>query len=165
MLIARLSKIALVASVAFYVTLVAVGNVVDYGTNFAFVQHVLTMDTIFPTSQIAGRSIAVPLVHRLAYGLIIAVEWTVAIVCWIGTAAMARQVRAPAAAFRRSKGWAIAGLTLGAILWEVGFISIGGEWFGMWMSSTWNGVQPAFRITLLILVVLIYVTLPEPESV
>jgi len=24
------------------------------------------------------------------------------------------------------------GLTLGLLLWQVGFMTIGGEWFGMW---------------------------------
>ncbi|MQT14368.1 DUF2165 family protein [Segnochrobactrum spirostomi] len=163
MLVARVSKTALVAAIALYVTLVAVGNVVDYGTNYAFVQHVLMMDTIFQTSQIAGRSINVPLVHRIAYGLIIALEWAVAIICWVGAVVMALRLRRPAVVFQRAKAWAIAGLTLGVILWAVGFLAIGGEWFGMWMSSVWNGVQPAFRIALLILAVLIYVSLPEPE--
>jgi predicted small integral membrane protein len=26
-----------------------------------------------------------------------------------------------------------------------GFIAIGGEWFGMWQSSKWNGLQPAIN--------------------
>ena len=48
MLIARLSKTALVAAIAFLTTLVAFGNITDYETNWAFVRHVLSMDTIFP---------------------------------------------------------------------------------------------------------------------
>jgi hypothetical protein len=35
-------------------------------------------------------------------------------------------------------------------------MSIGGEWFGMWMSEKWNGVPDAFRFFVTILMVLIY---------
>ena len=37
MIITRLSKTALVAAIAFFASLVAFGNITDYGTNFAFV--------------------------------------------------------------------------------------------------------------------------------
>lgn len=33
----------------------------------------------------------------------------------------------------------------------------------MWQSRTWNGIQPAFRIYLSILVVLIFVNQPDPD--
>jgi len=35
-----------------------------------------------------------------------------------------------AVVFNCSKSIAIAGLTLGFLVWQVGFMSIGGEWFG-----------------------------------
>ncbi|WP_165679542.1 DUF2165 family protein, partial [Metapseudomonas otitidis] len=63
--------------------------------------------------------------------------------------------------FRAAKGWAVAGLTLGFLTWQVGFMSVGGEWFGMWMSKQWNGVPDAFRFFITLLVVLIYLSLPE----
>ena len=48
----RLSKIALVATIALWLALVAFGNLTDYGSNLAFVQHVLAMDSIFPDAAI-----------------------------------------------------------------------------------------------------------------
>ena len=74
-----------------------------------------------------------------------------------------RDRNAPAAAFNRAKRWAVAGLVLGFVTWQVGFMAIGGEWFGMWQSATWNGVSSAFRFHMTIVAVLIYVSLPEPE--
>ena len=73
-----------------------------------------------------------------------------AILCWIGVYLL-RAIRAGSADFRRAKRLAIYGLTLGFLTWQVGFMTIGGEWFGMWMSQPWNGVENAFRffITLL----------------
>ena len=46
---------------------------------------------------------------------------------------------------------------------QVGFIAIGGEWFGMWMSQQWNGLPSAFRYLTMTLGVLIFVALPDPD--
>jgi len=160
----RLSKIILLASIALFATLVAFGNVTDYRTNFAFVEHVLRMDTVFPDTSIGWRAIHSPALHHVAYVLIIAAEAATAALCWIGAAAMWRARHAPAAAFNQSKKWGIFGLTLGFVLWQVGFMSIGGEWFGMWMSQTWNGVESAFRFFITIAVVLVWVGMEDGEA-
>jgi predicted small integral membrane protein len=54
-------------------------------------------------------------------------------------------------------------LTLGFLLWQVGFMSIGGEWFGMWQSQQWNGVPSAFRFLITIMAVLIFVAMPDQQ--
>jgi predicted small integral membrane protein len=86
-----------------------------------------------------------------------------AILCWIGAFAMFGRLSGDAKSFNHSKKWAIAGLSVGFLVWQVGFMSIGGEWFGMWMSSTWNGIESAFRFFITIIAVLIYVVLPDGE--
>jgi predicted small integral membrane protein len=159
--IARISKTALVAAVGLWASLVAFGNITDYGTNFGFVEHVLSMETVFPDTTIKYRAITNPVVHHAAYILIIAAEAATAVLCWIGTLRMLRDIRKPAGTFDRSKGAAIAGLTVGVLTWQVGFMAIGGEWFGMWMSQQWNGVPSAFRFVVTILGVLIYVAIPD----
>ncbi len=164
MTIIRISKTLFVAAIAFFASLVAFGNITDYGTNFAFVQHVLTMDTIFPDSTIGYRAIDNTALHHAAYVFIIACELAAALLCWIGAYHMAGNVGAPARTFNRSKTWAVAGLSLGFLIWQVGFMSIGGEWFGMWMSEQWNGVEDAFRFFITIAVVLIYVAMPDGET-
>ena len=163
MIALRAAKAATVAAIALFATLVAFGNLTDYNTNFVFVQHVLSMDSVFPFSTIRYRAIASPALHHLAYGLIIAVEIAVAVLCWIGAIALTRRLRADAAAFNRAKTFAIAGFTLGFLLWQVGFMSIGGEWFGMWQSQQWNGVPSAFRFVVTIIAVLIFVAMPDQE--
>lgn len=160
MQIVRTSKIILVGAVGLYAGLVAFGNITDYGT---FVQHVLSMDSVFPDATTTYRAITAPLLHHLAYLVIIAAEVATAAICWIGAARMFRNRRAEARMFNRSKAWAIGGLTLGFVVWQVGFMSIGGEWFGMWMSTTWNGLQSAFRVFITIVGVLIFVTLRDGE--
>jgi predicted small integral membrane protein len=56
-----------------------------------------------------------------------------------------------------------AGLILAFLLYQFGFVTIGGEWFGMWMSQQWNGVPSAFRFLMTIIAVLIFVSLPDTE--
>lgn len=163
MQIVRTSKIILVGAVALYASLVAFGNITDYGSNFAFVQHVLSMDSVFPGATTTYRAITEPVLHHLAYLLIIAAEVATAAVCWTGAGRMLRSRKAEARVFNRSKAWAIGGLTLGFVVWQVGFMSIGGEWFGMWMSTTWNGLQSAFRVFITIVGVLIFVSLRDGE--
>ncbi len=163
MIAIRLAKIVMVAAIALFATLVAFGNLTDYGTNFVFVQHVLSMDSIFAGSTITYRAIASPALHHAAYALIIAAEVATAILCWIGTVLLLRRLKADAATFHRAKSFAVIGLTLGFLLWQVGFMSIGGEWFGMWQSAQWNGVPSAFRFVVVILGVLIFVAMRDEE--
>ena len=45
---------------------------VNYGSNFDFVQHVLSMDTTFPGNQLKWRAISTPALHHAFYWTIIA---------------------------------------------------------------------------------------------
>lgn len=159
----RLAKIACVAAVAFYVALVGFNNITDYWTNFAFVTHVLDMDQIFPQSDIRWRAISSPIAHHAGYVLIIATEVLVAALCGLGALAMARRLTAKAQAFQQAKSLAIIGLALGFLLYEDGFIALGGEWFGMWQSQSWDGVPSAFRFVATMLGALIFVSLKDEE--
>lgn len=163
MIVIRLAKIAMVAAIALFASLVAFGNITDYGTNFAFVQHVLSMDTIFERSTIRYRAIESPTLQHLAYAAIIATEALTAVLCWVGAVVLLRRLRADAAAFNRAKGFAVTGLTLGFLLWQVGFMTIGGEWFGMWQSKSWDGVPSAFRFVMVITAVLIFLVLTDDD--
>ncbi|MGB8551548.1 MAG: DUF2165 domain-containing protein [Xanthobacteraceae bacterium] len=159
----RIAKTTMVAAIAVLFSIVAFGNITDYGTNFAFVQHVLSMDTLFPTTTITYRAITSPALHRLAYAAIIATEIAIALLCWLGALALLRALYAPAERFNRAKPFAIAGLTLGFLLYQFGFITIGGEWFGMWMSQQWNGAPDAFRYLTTLIMILIFVAMPEGD--
>lgn len=163
MMVIRLAKIAMVASIALFATIVAFGNITDYGTNFAFVHHVLSMDTIFERSTIRYRAVTSPALHHLAYAIIIVTEALTAVLCWIGAYALLVERRADARAFNCAKAFAVGGLAVAFLLWQIGFMTIGGEWFGMWQSKSWNGVPDAFRFVMVIMAVLIFVALPDGE--
>lgn len=63
--------------------------------------------------------------------------------------------------FNQSKGIAVSGLTLGILLWFTGFMSIGGEWFLMWQSQVWNGIESSFRFVVVIFMTLLYLIQPD----
>lgn len=163
MLITRLAKTAFVAAAAFLATLVAFGNITDYGTNFAFIRQVFMMESLLPGSTIGYRAIVNPMIHHVAYMLIITAQTLTALLCWIGAVRMSGHLRSDARAFDRSKGWAIGGLAISFLVWQVGFMSIGGEWFGMWMSEARSGIDSAFRFFMTMIAILIFVSLPEAE--
>jgi predicted small integral membrane protein len=48
MIALRATKTALVGAIALFATIVVFGNLTDYNTNLLFIQHVLSMDTIYP---------------------------------------------------------------------------------------------------------------------
>jgi predicted small integral membrane protein len=158
---ARLAKIVMVASLAAYALLVAFGNVTDYGTNFEFVRHVLSMDSNFPNSTLTYRAITTPALWHLAYWTIIAGEGLTGLAFAAGTVEMAGNLRGDASSFQRSKRFVYVGGALGFLVWFFGFMVVGGEWFAMWQSKEWNGQPAAFRIYMAIVGVLVFVTLPD----
>src|SRR5690606_23933039 len=66
----RYAKITMVLALAAFAFLVTFNNVTDYEANFAFVQHVLSMDTTFPSSPAKYRAITAPELWHAAYWLI-----------------------------------------------------------------------------------------------
>jgi predicted small integral membrane protein len=61
---------------------------------------------------------------------------------------------------------AIALLTA-VVLWIffAGFLDIGGEWFSTWRSSAWNGLDPAFRNSVLAMITLVLIHTTSPAWV
>jgi predicted small integral membrane protein len=145
MVLIRLSKIALIFALAAYALIVAYDNIVDYGSNYEFVKHVLTMDTTFPGNALMHRAITDKGVWTAAYASIIAAEALTAFLLVIGALALLVRLTASAAIFNRAKVWAVAGMTVGFGLWFFGFVAAG-EYFASWQSKEWNGQEAAFRI-------------------
>ncbi len=163
MLIIRLAKIVMLAALAAFAFVVTYDNILDYDSNYEFTRHVLSMDTTFPGNALMDRAITDPRLWQAAYAAIIAAEGLTCLLLTIGTVMLLTRLRATADAFNRAKVWAVAGLTAGFGLWFFGFQVVAGEYFAMWQSRTWNGQEAAFRFTMMILGVLIFVSLPDGE--
>jgi predicted small integral membrane protein len=160
----RLSKLVMVAGLAAFALLVAADNLLDYGSNEAFVRHVLAMNTTFPDTALRWRAITDPGLQTAAYDLIIAAEALTGVLFAAGAVAMAARLRAPKPAFRAALGRVAAGTAVAFALWFVGFTVVGGEWFQMWQSRTWNGQEGAFRFYLTVLGAAVYVLLDTEEG-
>jgi predicted small integral membrane protein len=159
----RACKVVLVFSVAIFYTFVVLNNTTDYNSNYQFVRHVLMMDSTFPGNHGMWRAINSPAIQTAFYIAIIAWEAVAMILSWWGGARMAAAVGS-AEAFGRAKNLAIVALTLSLLLWSVAFLSVGGEWFLMWQSKSWNGQDAAFRMFAVNGIVLLLVAMKDEED-
>jgi predicted small integral membrane protein len=153
----------MVACLALFALLVATDNVVDYASNYAFVRHVLSMDMTFPGNALRWRAVTSPALWTAGYWLIIAGEALTGLASTVATVQLLDARRSCAEHFAASKAFAHIGGALGFLVWFLGFMVIGGEWFSMWQSPNWNDQQAAFRFYETMLVVLVYVAQPDRE--
>lgn len=124
-------------------------------------QHVLAMDTTFAGNAGLWRAFHTPIVYHVFYAVIILWEAATGALLALAAAGMWAARRAPAGTWCGARSVATAGLTLALLLWLLAFLMVGGEWFLMWQSSTWNGVATAGRMFAVMGIVLIFINLPE----
>ncbi|MEU7718375.1 DUF2165 domain-containing protein [Streptomyces tibetensis] len=149
-----LAAMLLTATIALYMALVAFGNITDFGTNQQFVRHVLAMDTTFKDEDLMWRAVTSQGLQDAAYVGIIVWETLAALALIFGSWLWARRDE------QRARQWSTYGLLMVMLLFGAGFIAIGGEWFSMWQSKSWNGLDAATRIFLFSGIVLIVNQLP-----
>lgn len=154
----------MVLALAAYALMVTFTNITDYVSNFAFVQHVLSMDTTFQSKAVMYRAITTPELWHAAYWIIIAGEGLTGILLLVGGLQLFKARNASGGQFDQAKAWAIAGVTAGFLVWFFSFIVIGSEWFLMWQSQIWNGKDTAFNVTLILLAVLIFLNQSDRHS-
>lgn len=153
-----LAATLLTATIALYMALVAFGNITDFGTNQQFVRHVLAMDTTFKDEDLMWRAVTSRGLQDAAYVAIIVWETVAALVLIYGSWLWARRDDV------RARHMSTYGLLMVMLLFGAGFIGIGGEWFSMWQSEDWNGLDAATRVFLFSGVVLIVDQLPAPRD-
>jgi predicted small integral membrane protein len=153
--------IVLTAIVAAYMTLVAFTNITDFDTNQQFVRGVFEMDTTFGDDDVMWRSIQSDTLADIGYVGVIIWETVAAIVLWWGVIALVRAYGA--GQWTTARRIASTGLLMVLILFGFGFITVGGEWFVMWQSGQWNGLNAALRNFILAAFVLVLVNLPSPD--
>lgn len=150
----------LTATVALYITLVAFGNITDFGTNQQFVRHVLAMDTTFKDPDLMWRAITSRSLQDAVYVAIIVWETLAALVLIAATALWAVGARRGGDALLRARRVSTLGLLMLLLLFGAGFLAVGGEWFAMWQSESWNGLEAAARNIVFAGITLLVVQLP-----
>ena len=163
-MITRSAKLLLLAGIALYYTLVVFNNLTDFGSNYEFIQHVLSMDSTSPGNHGMWRAMSSPGVHLLFYWLIIVWEMVTGILAWWGLLNLVRTLRGPAIVFNAEKRLAIMALTLSLLMWLVAFLDVGGEWFLMWQSRIWNGQEEAFRMFVIVGFVMLLLLQPDSDT-
>jgi predicted small integral membrane protein len=163
MIIERRLKIFMTGGVAVLCALIVAGNIHDPGTNFVFVQHVLSMDTILPSSAMADHALPIPVLWRAGFWLIVLGEAVTAALFALGAFELFRARKLAARDFHQAKRFIYAGAGCGFLVWFLAFLAVGGEWFSMWQSQIWNGQPAAFRFFASILLILIFVAQPDVE--
>jgi predicted small integral membrane protein len=163
-MITRIAKMLLLSAVALFYTLVVLNNTTDFDSNYQFVRHVLMMDTTFPGNNGMWRALHAPFFHLTFYFSIIAWETATMILAWWGAIGLAKTLRRSAAEFNAAKRIPMIALTLGMLMWLVAFLTVGAEWFLMWQSHTWNGQEAAFRMFVVVAVVMLVMIQPDREE-
>jgi len=59
-MITRMAKTLLLAGIGLFYALVVFNNLTDFGSNYQFVQHVLSMDSTFPGNHGMYRALPSP---------------------------------------------------------------------------------------------------------
>jgi predicted small integral membrane protein len=159
----RLAKVSLVASSAFFLLIVVFNNLTDYGSNFQFVRHVLSINTTFPGNRGMWRAMTSPIIHHVFYALIILWELVAGVLLAVATGRMWNARAKSTEVWRKATSLAAAGLTLSILQWLIAFIIVGGEWFLMWQSTTWNGQTAAARMFIVFALILIFLNQRDDE--
>jgi predicted small integral membrane protein len=116
-----------------------------------------------PGNPLTCRAITDPVLWRIGYAAIILGEALTCLAFATAAVELGRNLRGSAARFRRAKRFVYVGAGLGFLVWFFGFMVVGGEWFAMWQSATWNGQQAAFRFYVTLLAVLLFVNQDDPD--
>jgi predicted small integral membrane protein len=122
------------------------------------------MDTTFPGNKGMWRALNAPFFHLSFYFSIIAWETLTMFLAWWGSIQLLSNLRKPAVDFNRAKRIPILVLTLGMLMWMVAFLTVGAEWFLMWQSHTWNGQEAAFRMFVVVGIVLLVMIQPDRDE-
>ena len=107
------------------------------------------------------RAVTSPPLHHAACWAIIAGEGLTGLVLAHAAWRLWRLRKASAAEFAAGKAGLALGAAMAFLVWFVGFLVVGGLWFAMWQSPTWNGQESAFRLVACFLLVTVFVMQKE----
>jgi len=159
--VARLVTSLFVLMVAAYYLVVAFDNITNpvnaNASNWPFVQGVLSGDGVPADSGFEWRFTDATWFHALSYVVIIAGEAATGVVLLLAGIWGLRSVRS-GPRWGHVQRWTYIGGLLGLGVFFFGFITVGGNWFIMYLNSKWNGMEPAFQNSVMTLGMLVLVT-------
>ena len=156
----RILKTLLLLAFTLWATMVAVDNILDYQSDFIYVQHVLAMDNVFKTNPMTYRAITDTHWQYIIYNIIIAWELFMALVCWGGFFSMLLALNKNN--FQQRKTMAITGLSMILFLYAFGFMAIASGWFSIWQSK-WSAQPTVMGMFSCVGITLIWLSMAEPK--
>lgn len=161
----RLTKILLVATVAAWAFLGALGNVTDWNGTIGAVSAATSMST-FDEVPASGRATSHPAVIWAGALFILSLKLLTGAMCAAGATRMWLARKADAAAFAGAKTLALTGCGVAMFMLFAGWIVIAETWYELWRSAPM--LEPvlgsAFRYFGIIGLTALYVGADEPGS-
>jgi predicted small integral membrane protein len=159
--VARIVASIFVLMTASYYLVVGFDNITNptnpNGSNWPFVQGVLSGDGVPADSGFEWRFIDATWFQAAGYVMIMTLETVTGILLLIGGLLGLRR-SGVTVSWGRAQRWTYAGGTVGLTVFFFGFITVGGNWFIMYLNSKWNGLTPAFQNSVMTALTMIFVT-------
>ena len=159
--VARAATSLFVLMVATYYLVVSFDNITNpinpNASNWPFVKGVLSGDGVPADSGFEWRFIDATWFQALSYIGIITMESLAGVTLLIAGVLGLRSTGSPRQ-WDHAQRWTYLGGVIGLTVFFFGFMVVGGNWFIMYLNSTWNGMEPAFQNTVTTLGMLVLVT-------
>jgi len=154
----RLTKIILIATVAFWGILGAMHNLMDWGGTQGAVSAATSMST-FDGGADAWQATSNPMIVLLGALFIMLSKLASAFLCSLGGWKMWQARNHSADDFNKAKELALAGCAVAVVMLFGGFIVIAESWFELWRSEVMRGpvLESAFRYAGLIMLIGLFV--------
>jgi predicted small integral membrane protein len=154
----RMTKILLIACVAVWCLLGAIGNVTDWDGTMGAVGAAASMST-FDGGAESWKATSNPVVIWMGALMIMLSKVAAGMLCSIGALKMWQARDGDAAGFSAAKATALAGCGIAMIMLFGGFIVIGETWFEMWRSDVLRdlSLETAFRYGGMITLIALFV--------
>lgn len=156
------TKILLVATVALWGLVGALGNLMHWGETMGAVGAVTSMST-FEGGAESWQATTNPAVLWLGALFIMLSKLAAGVLCSIGAWRMWQAQGGDAAGFATAKKFALAGCAVAVIMLFGGFIVIAESWFELWRSDALRGpvLESAFRYGGFIALIAIFVGMTD----
>ncbi len=158
----RIMKIGLIATVALWGLVGALGNLLDWNQALGAVAAVTSMAT-FDGGAESWQATTNPVVIWLGALFIMLSKLAVGIMCSVGVMRMWQTRRSTGPDFAMSKVIALSGCAVAVIMLFGGFIVIAESWFELWRSQgpIRMALPDAFRYAGMIALIAIFVAMPD----
>ncbi len=158
----RTVKIGLIASVALWGFIGALGNILDWSQALGAVAAVTSMAT-FEGGADSWQATTSPIIMWAGALFIMLSKLATGMMCAIGAARMWQSRGGGAADFAAAKAIALAGCGIAVIMLFGGFLVIAESWFELWRSEGLirMALDDAFRYAGIISLIAIFVAIPD----